>query len=31
VLEGSPILKAYFERVGQRPGVRAALQAEGLS
>jgi glutathione S-transferase len=31
VLEGSPILKAYFERVGGRPAVRAALQAEGLS
>jgi len=31
VIEGSPILKAYFERVGQRPAVRAALQAEGLS
>jgi glutathione S-transferase len=31
VLDGSPILKAYFERVGERPAVRAALQAEGLS
>ena len=31
VLEGSPILKGYFERVGERPAVRAALQAEGLS
>ena len=31
VIESSPILKGYFERVGQRPAVRSALQAEGLS
>jgi glutathione S-transferase len=31
VLEASPILKAYFERVESRPAVRAALQAENLS
>jgi glutathione S-transferase len=31
VIEGSPILKAYFERVAQRPAVREALQAEGLT
>jgi glutathione S-transferase len=26
-----PILKAYFERIGARPAVRAALEAEKLS
>jgi glutathione S-transferase len=31
LLESSPLLKAYFERVGARPAVKAALQAEGLS
>lgn len=31
VLEKSPDLKAYFERIGERAGVRAALQAEGIS
>jgi glutathione S-transferase len=31
LVEGSPVLKAYFGRVGERPAVRAALQAEGLS
>jgi glutathione S-transferase len=27
-LESAPILSAYFERVGSRPAVRAALEAE---
>jgi glutathione S-transferase len=27
-LEGAPVLSAYFERVGARPAVRAALEAE---
>jgi glutathione S-transferase len=31
LVEGSPLLKAYFERVGERPAVKATLQAEGLS
>lgn len=31
VIDKSADLKAYFERLGERPGVRAALQAEGLS
>lgn len=31
VIEKSPDLKAYFARVGERSGVRAALQAEGIS
>jgi glutathione S-transferase len=31
VIDRSRELKAYFERVGERPAVRAALQAEGLS
>lgn len=31
VIEKSPDLKAYFERIGERPAVRAALQAEGIS
>lgn len=31
VIEKSPDLKAYFERIGERAGVRAALQAEGIS
>ena len=31
LVDGSPLLKAYFERVGARPAVKAALQAEGLS
>jgi glutathione S-transferase len=31
VIEKSPDLSAYFERIGQRPAVRAALQAEGIS
>ncbi|MGC4088172.1 MAG: hypothetical protein QM756_09780 [Polyangiaceae bacterium] len=26
-----PRLSAYFESIGARPAVRAALQAEGLS
>jgi len=30
-VEGSKILKDYFDRVGARPAVREALQAEGLS
>ncbi|WP_437312986.1 glutathione transferase GstA [Sorangium sp. So ce385] len=30
-LDRSPALKAYFERVGARPAVKAALAAEGLS
>jgi glutathione S-transferase len=30
-LEQRPVLKAYFERVGTRPAVKAALSAEGLS
>ena len=30
-VDGSPILKAYFDRVAARPAVQAALQAEGLS
>ncbi|WP_437757439.1 glutathione transferase GstA [Sorangium sp. So ce1389] len=30
-LERSPGLKSYFERVGERPAVKAALAAEGLS
>ncbi len=30
-LDRSPALKAYFERIGARPAVRAALAAEGLS
>jgi glutathione S-transferase len=30
VIDGSPSLKGYFERVGQRRAVREALQAEGL-
>jgi glutathione S-transferase len=29
-LQGAPALSAYFERVGARPAVRAALEAEGL-
>jgi glutathione S-transferase len=29
-LESAPVLSAYFERVGTRPSVRAALEAEGL-
>jgi glutathione S-transferase len=29
-LEGAPALSAYFERVGARPAVRAALEAEKL-
>ena len=29
-LEASPVLRSYFERVGARPAVRAALQAEGV-
>jgi glutathione S-transferase len=31
VIEKSHDLKAYFERIGERPGVRAALSAEGIS
>lgn len=31
VLERSLDLKAYFERIAERPAVRAALQAEGIS
>jgi glutathione S-transferase len=31
LLEKAPDLKAYFERIGERPAVRAALQAEGIS
>lgn len=31
VIEKSPDLKAYFERIADRAGVRAALQAEGIS
>ena len=31
VIEKSPDLKAYFERIAERPAVRAALQAEGIS
>src|SRR3954471_8451796 len=31
VIERSPDLKAYFERIAERPAVRAALQAEGIS
>jgi glutathione S-transferase len=31
VIEKSADLKAYFERLSERSGVRAALQAEGLS
>lgn len=31
VLDKSPDLKAYFERIAERPAVRAALQAEGIS
>lgn len=31
LVDGSPLLKAYFDRVGARPAVKAALQAEGLS
>ncbi|AUX46509.1 glutathione S-transferase [Sorangium cellulosum] len=30
-LDRSPALKGYFERVGARPAVKAALAAEGLS
>ncbi len=30
-VDDSKILKAYFDRVGARPAVREALQAEGLS
>jgi glutathione S-transferase len=29
-LQNTPVLSAYFERVGARPAVRAALEAEGL-
>ena len=29
-LEGSAVLKPYFDRIGARPAVRAALAAEGL-
>jgi glutathione S-transferase len=29
--ERRPVLKSYFERVGARPAVKAALSAEGLS
>jgi glutathione S-transferase len=29
--EKRPVLKAYFERIGARPAVKAALAAEGLS
>jgi glutathione S-transferase len=31
VIDKSPDLKGYFERIGERPAVRAALQAEGIS
>lgn len=31
VIDKAPDLKAYFERIGERPAVRAALQAEGIS
>ena len=30
-VDDSKILKDYFDRVGARPAVREALQAEGLS
>lgn len=30
-LGDSPVLRAYFDRVGGREAVRAALQAEGLT
>lgn len=30
-LQASPVLSAYFERIGGRPAVRDALAAEGLS
>lgn len=29
-LEGNETLRSYFERIGQRPSVRAALAAEGV-
>jgi len=31
VLEKSPLLGQYFQRVESRPAVQAALKAEGLS
>lgn len=31
VIENSPDLRAYYERIAERPAVRAALQAEGIS
>lgn len=31
LVDGSHLLKSYFDRVAARPAVRAALQAEGIS